>query len=62
MSDVLEKVKTGSKLSEAFGQYPRIFNEVFVGLISAGEKNGNLTDSFVNMSDHLKWTNGVDGE
>ncbi|MEJ0010723.1 MAG: type II secretion system F family protein [Alphaproteobacteria bacterium] len=56
MTDVLEKVKTGSKLSEAFGTYPRVFNEVFVGLIAAGEKNGNLTESFVNMSQHLKWT------
>lgn len=59
MTDVLERVKTGSKLSEALAQYPRIFNEVFCGLISAGEKNGNLTDSFVHMSEHLKWTNDL---
>lgn len=59
MTDILEKVKTGNSLSEAFGTYPRVFNEIFVGLIAAGEKNGNLTDSFVNMSDHLKWTNDL---
>ncbi len=59
MSDVVEKVKSGSKLSEALANYPRVFNEVFVGLVEAGEKNGNLTDSFVNMSEHLKWTNDL---
>lgn len=59
MTDVLEKVKTGSKLSEALGGYPRVFNEVFVGLIAAGEKNGNLTESFVHMSHHMKWTNDL---
>jgi type IV pilus assembly protein PilC len=59
MTDVLEKVKTGSKLSEALSGYPRVFNEVFVGLIAAGEKNGNLTDSFVNMAEHMKWTNDL---
>ncbi len=59
MSDVLEKVKTGSSLSEAFANYPRVFNEVFIGLIAAGEKNGNLTDAFVNMSEHMKWTNDL---
>lgn len=59
MTDVLEKVKGGSSLSAAFGAYPRVFNEVFVGLIQAGEKNGNLTESFVNMADHLKWTNDL---
>jgi type IV pilus assembly protein PilC len=59
MTDVLEKVKTGSKLSEAFANYPRVFDEVFVGLVAAGEKNGNLTESFVNMSNHMKWTNDL---
>jgi type IV pilus assembly protein PilC len=59
MTDVLEKVKTGSKLSEAFAHYPRTFNEVFIGLIAAGEKNGNLTESFIHMSDHMKWSNDL---
>jgi type IV pilus assembly protein PilC len=59
MTDVLEKVKGGMKLSEAMATYPRIFNEVFVGLVQAGEKNGNLTDSFIHMSDHMKWTNDL---
>lgn len=59
MTDVLEKVKTGSKLSEALASYPRTFNEIFTGLVSAGEKNGNLTDSFIHMSEHMKWTNDL---
>jgi type IV pilus assembly protein PilC len=56
MTDILEKVKTGSKLSEALAGYPRVFNEIFVGLVGAGEQNGNLTESFVNMANHMKWT------
>lgn len=59
VTDILEKVKAGSRLSEAFATYPRVFNEIFVGLISAGEKTGKLTDSFVHMSDHLKWSNDL---
>ena len=59
MTDVLEKVKTGSSLSEAMGSYPRVFDEVFVGLIAAGEKNGNLTESSVNMANHMKWMNDL---
>ena len=56
MSDVLEKIKTGSSLSAALANYPRVFDEVFCGLIAAGEKNGNLTDSFHHMAEHMKWT------
>lgn len=59
MTDVLEKIKSGSTLSEALATYPRVFDEIFVGLVGAGEKNGNLTDSFVHMSEHLKWTNDL---
>jgi len=59
MSDVLEKVKTGNTFSESLANYPRVFNEIFVGLMAAGEKNGNLTDSFVNISNHMKWTNDL---
>ncbi len=59
MTDVLEKVKNGSSFSEALAHYPRVFNEIFIGLVSAGEKNGNLTESFINMSNHMKWTNDM---
>lgn len=59
MTDVLEKVKAGSSLSESLANYPRVFDEIFVGLVAAGEKNGNLTESFVNMSNHMKWTNDL---
>ena len=56
MTDVLEKVKNGNSLSVALANYPRIFNEIFTGLVAAGEKNGNLTESFVNIANHMKWT------
>lgn len=59
MADVLERIKTGTTLSEALAVYPRVFDEIFVGLIAAGEKNGNLTESFLNMANHLKWTNDL---
>lgn len=56
LSDVVERVKAGEKLSEALAHYPRTFSTVFVGLVKAGEVNGNLTESFVHMTDHMKWS------
>jgi len=56
MTDVLEMVKNGSSFSAALAHYPRVFNDIFVGLVAAGEKNGNLTESFVNIANHMKWT------
>lgn len=59
MTDVVEKVKAGSTLSEALSSYPRVFSDIFCGLIAAGEKNGNLTASFSHMADHLKWSSDL---
>lgn len=56
VSDLLDRVKSGSTLSQAMAEYPRVFSNVFVGLTQAGEKNGNLTESFMHMGEHLKWT------
>lgn len=56
VSDVLDRIKSGTAFSDALNEYPRVFSNVFVGLIKAGEKNGNLTESFVHMGEHLKWT------
>lgn len=59
MTGVYESVKNGNMLSVALRGYPRIFNEVFVGLIAAGEKTGNLAESFEHLSEHLKWSSDI---
>ncbi len=55
LSGVYESVKNGNVLSKAFSEHPRVFNPVFIGLIAAGEKTGNLPDSFNHLAEHLKW-------
>ncbi len=59
LTSVLEAVRTGTLFSESLAQHPLVFDNVFVGLVAAGEKTGNLSESFQNLSDHLKWTNDL---
>jgi type IV pilus assembly protein PilC len=56
LTGVYEAVKNGALFSKALSAYPRIFNDVFVGLVAAGEKTGNLSMSFIHLGEHLKWT------
>jgi type IV pilus assembly protein PilC len=56
LTGVYESVKNGNILSKALSAYPKVFNEVFVGLVAAGEKTGNLSESFTHLAEHLKWT------
>lgn len=55
VSKVYDSVKGGKLLSEAMAEHPRVFSEVFTGLIGAGERTGNMGDAFMQLGKHLKW-------
>lgn len=42
---VSDRLVAGSPLSEAFEGYPKVFNEVFIAYMAAGEASGNLADT-----------------
>lgn len=45
VQDVIVSVEGGRSLSDSFAKHPRVFNEVFLALISAGELSGTLDES-----------------
>ncbi len=55
LAGVYESIKTGETYSNALANYPKVFNEIFVGLIRAGEKTGDLTEAYKQLADHMKW-------
>lgn len=57
--DLYESVKSGKLLSEAMAEHPKVFDNVFVGLLAAGEKTGNLHQSFSYLTHHLKWNSEI---
>ncbi len=59
MTGVYEAVRNGKVFSKALAAYPRVFDNVFVGLVAAGERTGNLSDSFTHLAEHLKWTSEI---
>lgn len=42
VSGIIGDVEGGSTLANAMGKYPRVFNQVYLSLISAGESSGTL--------------------
>jgi type IV pilus assembly protein PilC len=55
MAELYESVRTGNILSSALASHPAVFDEVFIGLVQAGEKTGQLADIFSHITTHLKW-------
>ncbi len=56
MYEIHESIKNGSLFSESLAKRPDIFNPVHIGLITMGEKTGNLTNAFASIIEDLKWS------
>ncbi len=59
MADIYESVKGGEILSTALSKRKEVFNDVFIGLVKAGEKTGNMSGAFAHLAHHLKWNQDI---
>ncbi|MFT4862858.1 MAG: type IV pilus assembly protein PilC [Pseudohongiellaceae bacterium] len=55
IAQVVEDIENGKKMSEAVAEHPKVFDEMFVNLIAAGEASGQLPDVFLSLSNMIKW-------
>lgn len=51
LSEVKQKVNEGSSLAKALSDYPKIFNNVYVNMVEAGESSGTLEVVLVRLAD-----------
>lgn len=55
ISGLVSGVEGGKMLSQAMEDHPKIFSNVFLSLVRAGEQTGQLTEVFDNLANTLKW-------
>lgn len=54
IDDVVERVRTGSDLSNALAAHPKIFSEIYVNMIKAGEVSGQLDIILVRLAEYFE--------
>lgn len=59
LSDILDEVDGGAKLSTAMARYPNVFNTFFVSMIRSGETTGKLDEVLVYLADQKEKDFGV---
>ncbi len=52
---LVETLSSGKTLSQAMQSQPKVFDEVYVNLIQAGEQTGQLTEVLEDLTETLKW-------
>ena len=52
---LISDIEQGVTLSQAMKQYPKIFDEIFVSLVEAGEQSGELDTVLRNIGENIRW-------
>lgn len=55
MSEIHRDVSDGASLSESMQKHPKVFGNIYISLIRAGEDTGDLTSSYKQLEKYLKW-------
>ncbi len=51
--DIRERVQSGSTFGDALALYPRIFSDLYVNMVRAGEAAGNLDGVLLSLADYI---------
>jgi len=54
MQQIRARVERGDTMSAALGGHPRLFSPLYVGLVRAGERSGDLDSAFGRLADQLE--------
>jgi general secretion pathway protein F len=54
VSDVKQRVNEGSALADALSKHPKVFEEVFVSMVRAGETAGNLDEVLMRLAEFME--------
>lgn len=55
LNDIVKQLEAGAFLSDAMGKYPRVFSELYVNILRAGEATGNLDMVLKDLVKFLEW-------
>ncbi|EKE09582.1 MAG: hypothetical protein ACD_16C00132G0004 [uncultured bacterium] len=62
LKEIINNVNAGLLLSQALAKHPRLFDRAVVGLISAGEKTGHLSETYAHLTNHLEWVDDIQAQ
>ncbi len=54
VDEVAADVEGGTSLASAFAKHPKVFSEIYVNLVAAGEASGSLDKSLLRIADQLE--------
>lgn len=60
LNELISDISKGSTLSDAMGKHPKVFNQLFISMVHAGEQSGTLAESFRVVADQMDKSNTLE--
>lgn len=54
IESIAKSIESGTPMSEAFKEYPKIFSPLFIAMVAAGETGGIMEQSLVSLADQMQ--------
>jgi len=59
ITNIVEKVNKGDQFFEALKDHPKVFNDLYVSMVRAGEETGELAETFKTLSIQMERSNNL---
>lgn len=59
VADMYRELSEGSSFSEAMASHPKVFTNLHISIISAGEENGDIQASCTQLIQYMKWVDSM---
>ncbi|MGQ9617467.1 MAG: type II secretion system F family protein [Candidatus Aminicenantia bacterium] len=62
LMDIVKQLEAGAFLSDAMSKYPRVFSELYVNILRAGEATGNMDMVLKDLIKFLEWQEEINSQ
>ncbi|MGB1397084.1 MAG: type II secretion system F family protein, partial [Planctomycetota bacterium] len=62
LADIASEVRQGKDFSDALSRHPRVFDDIFINMVRAGEASGQLDDVLDRLATHMEESEELKGE
>lgn len=59
LSEICKEVAEGRTFTQALASHPRVFKNIYISLIAAGEDTGEMGPAFARLGKYLKWQDNM---
>ena len=59
IKDVLERINKGEQFYQALARHPKVFNDLYIAMMQAGEESGGMADSLATLSTQMEQSSSL---